>query len=85
MEAAQQFAGGEQFGVILAVEQESEGKAALHEADGTLADSYPHLIDADQSALSQHLLGFVTWTQMIQQFSLPAHCMPHTVNEVHSS
>lgn len=70
VEVAQQFAQGKAFGVILAVEQ--DGKAALEEADATLKESYPHLTDEQTSELSRHLLGFVTWSHLAQEFMLAA-------------
>jgi hypothetical protein len=82
VEAAQQFARGKQFSVILAVEQEGDGKVALQEADARLHDSYPHLMDTERTALSRCLLGFVTWPQVVQRFSLPANCLPSTVADV---
>jgi hypothetical protein len=78
VEVAQQFAHGKPFGVILAVEEEVDGKAAIHEADATLNDSYPHLAGEQRSELSRHLLGFVTWPQLKQRFALPDSCLPET-------
>jgi len=82
VEAAHQFARGKQFAVILGVEQEGDGKAALQEADARLHDSYPHLTDPERTTLSRHLLGLVTWPQVVRQFSLPATCLPNTVADV---
>jgi hypothetical protein len=80
VEVAEQFAQGKPFGVILAVEQ--DGEAALHEAEATLHDSYPHLTGEQKSELSRHLLGFVTWGQIRQEFDLPAYCMPDTTADI---
>lgn len=75
VEAAQEFAGGRQFGVILAVEQHSEGVAALDVAAGSLVASYPHRNTAEQAELSRHLVGFVTWSEIVARFDLPPSCL----------
>jgi hypothetical protein len=82
VEAAQQFALDKAFGVILAVEQ--DGNAALEEADATLNESYPHLTDEQKSELSRHLLGFVTWSHLAQEFELPPYCLPETTADIHA-
>jgi hypothetical protein len=71
VEAAKEFAGDKQFGVILAVESEADGVAALHAAAESLTASYPHLPPDQQVALGQHLLGFVTWSSIVTRFGIP--------------
>jgi len=75
VEAAAQLAAGREFGVILGVETAAAGTAALDEADRTLTSSYPHLSDAEQQRLSRHLLGFVTWPDLVHQFELSESCL----------
>ena len=75
VEAAEQFAAPKEFAVILAVEHPHEGTTALREAERTLADSYPHLSPERQAGLSRHLLGFVTWPDVVAQFALPPECL----------
>jgi hypothetical protein len=70
VEAAQEFAGDKQFGVILAVEDEAEGATALAEAAGSLDGSYPHLDGGHRAELSRHLIGFVTWPGVVASFGL---------------
>jgi hypothetical protein len=75
VEAAREFAGGKQFGVILAVEDELDGSAALDEAMRSLGDSYPHLESGECAELSRHLIGFVTWPDVVRKCGLPADCL----------
>jgi len=82
VEAAQQFARGKQSGVILAVEDAEAGRAALAEADAALQGSYPHLNEPARAALAGHLLGFVTWPEIIERFSLPTTCLPDTTDDL---
>ncbi|HXG90310.1 MAG TPA: hypothetical protein VNJ02_18440 [Vicinamibacterales bacterium] len=70
VEAAKDVAGDKQFAVIVVVETEQEGVAALATAGDTLAASYPHLDVDQQNELSRHLLGFVTLPQLAAQFGL---------------
>lgn len=69
------FSKGKDFAVILAVETEGDGVAALVEAAASLLGSYPHLEEPDREQLSMHLLGFVTWRQMVDEFGLPEECL----------
>lgn len=82
VEAAQQFARGKEFGIILAVEDDEAGHTALAEADATLRDSYPHLSEAGRAALAGHLLGFLTWPEMVERFSLPPTCLPDSTDDL---
>jgi hypothetical protein len=75
VEAAKEFAGQKQFAVILAVENHADGIAALTHAAGSLDASYPHLDDQDRTELSRHLLGFVTWPEVVSTFELPPECL----------
>ena len=75
VEAARDFSKGKDFAVILAVETERDGTAALAAAAASLSGSYPHLGELDRERLSQHLLGFVTWRQMVDEFGLPRECL----------
>jgi hypothetical protein len=75
VEAAAQFADAKDFTVILAVEHPHEGTGALVEAERTLNDSYPHLSPERRTDLSRHLLGFVSWPDIVERFGLPAECL----------
>lgn len=75
VEAAKEFAGDRAFGVILAVDEEADGVAALAHATNTLAGSYPHLDGAPRADLARHFLGFVTWTEIVATFGLPPECL----------
>ena len=79
VEGAEHFAAGKDFRVILAVENEADGHAALSAAAATLPDSFPHLSPAVQQELSGHLLGFVTWSQIVTRFGLSPECLPQKV------
>jgi hypothetical protein len=61
-----------------------EGKRAESVSPAT-HDSYPHLTDARRSELARHLMGFVIWAQIVEQFSLPAYCLPRTTANIHPS
>ena len=80
VEAAEEFAAGKQFGVILAVESEPDGTNALAAAGDTLAGSYPHLAPEQRANLAGHLLGFVTWPQIAREFALPPSCLIESVS-----
>lgn len=71
VEAAQELAGGKQFGVVVAVESEADGAAAMDHAADTLPGSFPHLEGERRAELSTHLLGFVTWPEVARTFNLP--------------
>ncbi len=71
VEAAQELAGDRQFGVMLAVESEADGAAALAHAADTLVGSFPHLEGERRAELSTHLLGFVTWPDVVRTFDVP--------------
>ena len=75
VEVAREFAGGKQFGVILAVESERDGVAALDAAAHSLTASYPHLPSDQQVDLGRHLLGFMTWPSIGTRFRLPRGCL----------
>ena len=75
VEAAGDFSEGKDFAVILAVETEGDGTAALAAAAASLRGSYPHLEEPDREQLFQHLLGFVTWRKMVDEFGLPGECL----------
>jgi hypothetical protein len=75
VETAQEFAAGKQFGVILAVETDVDGRVALEQAATTLVASYPHLDDSSCEELSRHLLGYVTWPAIVREFGLPETCL----------
>ena len=70
VEAAKEFAGAREFAMILAVEHEADGTTALADGSSSLADSYPHLEPAQRSELDRHLLGFVTWADVVRRFGL---------------
>ncbi len=80
VEAAEEFAAGKQFGVMLAVESEPDGTNALAAAGVTLAGSYPHLAPEQRANLAAHLLGFVTWPQIAREFGLPPSCLIESVS-----
>ncbi len=75
VEAAKEFAGDKQFAVILAVEREADGTTALANAASSLAGSYPHLDSGQRAELSSHLIGFVTWPDVVTKFGLPPECL----------
>ena len=75
VEAAREFAGQKQFAVILAVENEAEGTTALANAVRSLEGSYPHLDGGQRTELSRHLIGFVTWPEVVARFELPRECL----------
>jgi hypothetical protein len=79
VEAAEEFAQGKDFGVMLAVEYDEQGTGALKAAQDTLEASFPHLTPQHRADLSTHFLGFVTWPEVVTRFGLPPHCMPETV------
>ena len=68
VEGAKEFAGSKPFGVILGVEHEAEGVAALSDAVASLDGSYPHLGAEEKAELSSHLLGYVTWPDIVSRF-----------------
>jgi hypothetical protein len=82
VEVAREFAGGRQFGVILAVESERDGVAALDAAAHSLTASYPHLPPDQQVELGRHLLGVTTWSSIATRFQLPTSCL---LEHVHPS
>jgi hypothetical protein len=55
----------------LAVESEADGAAALAHAADTLVGSFPHLEGERRAELSTHLLGFVTWPDVVRTFDVP--------------
>ena len=75
VEAAREFAGQKQFAVILAVESETDGTTALADAAQSLEKSYPHLDAPQRDELSRHLIGFVTWPEVVAKFGLPRECL----------
>jgi hypothetical protein len=75
VEAARELAGTRGFAVILAVENEADGTSALADAAASRSDSYPHLDPAQQHELDRHLLGFVTWAELVTRFSLAPDCL----------
>ena len=79
VEAAKEFAGAKEFAVILAVENEADGTTALTDASSSLAGSYPHLAPGKRSELARHLIGFVTWAQVVARFGLSPECLPSRV------
>jgi hypothetical protein len=81
VEAAQEFAAGKQFAVILAVEREADGAKIVAGADDLLVDSYPHLDALTRQELSSHFLGFVTWPEIVREFKLPPEVLLDTVGD----
>ena len=79
VEAAKEFAGDKQFAVMLALENEQDGISALAAAEGSLASSYPHLDPDERAQLDRHLLGFVTWAEVVTRFALRPECLLHQV------
>jgi hypothetical protein len=79
VEAAEQFARGREFGVILACESDDAGQDALTHANASLTASFPHRTDERRRDLAQHLLGFVTWADIVARFALPEECLPARV------
>jgi len=60
VDAVREFAASRKFGVILAVDDEAQGAAALAAAAESMSVSFPHLVFEEQDKLERHLLGFVT-------------------------
>jgi hypothetical protein len=81
VEAAKESANDRQFAVILAVEREADGTAALVAAASSLGGSYPHLDAGQRADLDRHLLGFVTWSEIAARFGLPPECLLDRVPE----
>ena len=75
VEAAKEFAGDKEFAVILAVEREADGTTALASAASSLDGSYPHLDAGQRTELARHLVGFVTWPEIVTRFGLPPECL----------
>jgi hypothetical protein len=82
VEAAKEFGGGREAAVILAVESESQGLAALRAAESRLAGSLPHLSPAERAGIDRRFLGFVTWPALKARFDLPDKCFPHSVADL---
>ena len=80
-EAAKEFASDKQFAVILAVERETDGATALAKAASSLEGSYPHLDSEQRAELSRHLIGFVTWPEVVTRFSLRPECLLDRVSK----
>ncbi len=60
VDALREFAAGRKFGVVLAVDDDAQGAAALEAAAASMSDSFPHLVFEEQDKLERHLLGYVT-------------------------
>ena len=52
-----------------------DGTTALANAASSLAGSYPHLDSGQRAELSSHLIGFVTWPDVVTKFGLPPECL----------
>jgi hypothetical protein len=61
VESAREFAGARAYGVIVVVDDDAQGAAALAAADESMTNSYPHLVFEEREKLERHLLGYVTW------------------------
>lgn len=61
LEATRELAIGKAFGLVLVVDDDAQGKAALEAAAASMEASYPHLVFEEQDKLERHLLGYVTW------------------------
>ena len=75
VEAAKEFASDKEFAVILAVERESDGRTALASAAYSLDGSYPHLDAEQRTELDRHLIGFVTWPEIVNRCGLRPECL----------
>jgi hypothetical protein len=62
LEATREFAASRTFGLILLVDDDAQGTAALAAANASMTGSYPHLVFEEQEKLERHLLGYVTWS-----------------------
>jgi hypothetical protein len=60
VEAVREFAASRKYGVILAVDDDVQGTAALEAAAASMSASFPHLVFEEQDKLERHLLGYVT-------------------------
>ncbi len=81
VEAAKEFASDKQFAVILAVEREADGTTALANAASSLEGSYPHLDSGQRAELCRHLIGFVTWPEVVTRFGLRPECLLDQVSK----
>ncbi|MEP7248067.1 MAG: hypothetical protein ABI885_30890 [Gammaproteobacteria bacterium] len=79
VEAAQEFAGAKEFAMILAVENEADGTTALADGSSSLAGSFPHLEPGQRTELDRHVIGFVTWAEVVTRFGLTPECLPPRV------
>ena len=66
VEAVREFAASRKYGVILAVDDEAQGAAALEAAAASMSASFPHLVFEEQEKLERHLLGFVTMAALAE-------------------
>lgn len=64
LEATRELAIGKAFGLVLVVDDEAQGQAALEAAAASMEASYPHLVFEEQEKLERHLLGYVTWSAL---------------------
>ncbi len=66
VDAVREFAASRKFGVILAVDDDAQGAAALESAATSMSGSFPHLVYEEQEKLERHLLGYVTMAQLAE-------------------
>jgi hypothetical protein len=73
VEAAQELARDRAFGVVVAVEKDEE--QVMETARQTRDASLPHLTPAVRDDLASHLLGAITWAQIVTEFDLPTRLL----------
>jgi hypothetical protein len=78
VEAAAEMARGKAFGVILAVED--RGDEMLRMALNARHASLPHFSPERREELAKHLLGAVTWKQIVQRFELDPKLLAEAPN-----
>lgn len=78
VEVAGELADEQQFGVIVGVESEADGRKALAQAAATRDRGYPHLKLGHRGWLDRYLLGFVVWSDVVAQFDLSPSVLKET-------
>ncbi len=71
LEATREFAAAKKYGLVLVVDDEDEGVAALAAVADSMSASYPHLVFEEQDKLERHLLGYVTWQTLESVAGVP--------------
>jgi hypothetical protein len=75
VEAGREFAGARAFGLMLAVETDTDGHSAITHAAESLVNSFPHLTSVQRAEMDRYFLGFITWPDIVTKFRLPPDCL----------